>query len=336
MAQSTESTASSPRPIRAEAARAVLMVRPEAFSRNDVTRPTNSFQSTSADDDPERTARAARAEFDNCVEMLEDHGIDVWAFPGRDSIRLPDEVFPNNWFSTHPDGTFVLYPMMAWNRREERRRDILDQLQQQARGFRIDRIVDLTHLEQHGCFLEGTGSLVIDHSNRIAYASLSPRTHVDALREFANETGYGIIPFSAQDERGHAIYHTNVMMSLGEEFAVVCLESIPEVDERVRLLLRLEQSGREVIQLRVSQLRHFCGNLLQLRSNEKRVIAMSKRALKGLDRSQLEALARHGELVAMDIDTIESFGGGSIRCMLAELLLPRKAQNSEQNISRGG
>ena len=324
MAQSTHSTADDPGRASTDAARAVLMIRPTAFGRNEVTRPTNPFQSAAPDRDPEQTAAVALKEFDLCVAMLRKHGIDVQLHAGRTTSQLPDEIFPNNWISTHPDGTAVLYPMMAWNRRQERRRDILEQLQQQTDGFRIDRLIDLSRLEDKNCFLEGTGSLVFDHGSRLAFASLSPRTHTDALRAFGRETKYGIITFNAKDRNGHAIYHTNVMMSLGEEFAVVCLESIAAVDERLRLLTRLERSGREVIEVRMTQLSSFCGNLIQLRSGEKRIIVMSRQAFAGLDERQLEALRRHGELVTVDIRTIESYGGGSIRCMLAELLLPRK------------
>jgi hypothetical protein len=309
-----------------EAARSVLMVRPAAFSRNDVTRPTNRFQSASDDRDPERTAAAAIAEFNACVASLRRHGIDVRVFPGRSTTPLPDEVFPNNWISTHPDGMTVLYPMMAWNRRQERRRDILEQLQQQADGFRIDQLVDLSHLEAKNRFLEGTGSLVFDHANRLAYACFSPRTHVDALREFARTCEYDIVAFHAADRDGHAFYHTNVMMSLGEGFALVCLDSIDAVDERFRVLTRIERGGREVIELRPDQVRSFSGNLLQLRAGEQRIIALSKQARAALDDRQLEALSRHGKLVAMELRTIEANGGGSVRCMLAELLLPKKLQ----------
>ena len=307
-----------------DAAQAVLMIRPAAFARNEVTRPTNPFQSAAPDKEPERTAAAASKEFDLCAAVLRRHGVDVQEFSGRTTTPLPDEVFPNNWISTHPDGTAVLYPLMAWNRRQERRRDILETLQQQASGFRIDRLVDLTHLEAKNCFLEGTGSLVFDHDSRLAYACLSPRTHTDALREFGRVMGYGIITFNGRDRSGHAIYHTNVMMSVGEKFAVVCLDSISAVDERFRLLTRLERSGREVIELRLSQLKSFCGNLIQLRAGAKRIILLSRQARAGLTEHQVEALTRHGELVTAELRTIETYGGGSARCMLAELFLPRK------------
>jgi len=301
------------------------MIRPTAFACNEVTRPTNPYQSSDPDDNPDRTAAVALKEFDLAVATLRKHGIDVQQHSGRTTSQLPDEIFPNNWISTHPDGTAVLYPMMAWNRRQERRRDVLEQLQQQADGFRIDRLIDLSHLEDKNCFLEGTGSLVFDHSEQLAFACFSPRTHTDALRAFGREMDYGIIAFNAKDRNGHAIYHTNVMMSVGEEFAVVCLDSIDAVDERLRLLTRLERSGREIIEIRMPQLSSFCGNLLQLRSGAKRIIIMSRHALDELDEQQVEALRRHGELVTFDLRTIETHGGGSIRCMLAELLLPRKS-----------
>jgi hypothetical protein len=260
------------------------------------------------------------------VAALRARGIDVQVFPGRTTTALPDEVFPNNWISTHPDGTAVLYPMMAWNRRDERRRDILEQLQKQSEGFRIDRLVDLSPLERDNCFLEGTGSLVLDHTSRLGYACLSPRTHVEALKEFVRRADYDVVHFLANDAEGHAIYHTNVMLSIGEGFALVCADAIPAVDERLRVLTRLERSGREVIQFDIDQLRSFVGNLIQLRADERRFIALSRQARAALKDSQLEALSRHGELVTLDVRTIEANGGGSVRCMLAELLLPRKTQ----------
>ena len=308
------------------AANAVLMIRPAAFGRNEVTRPTNRFQTAAEDPVPERTASVAVLEFDAAVATLRARGIDVQVFPGRTTTALPDEVFPNNWISTHPDGTAVLYPMFAWNRRDERRRDILEKLQKQAEGFRIDRVVDLSPLEKENCFLEGTGSLVFDHGNRIGYACLSSRTHVEALKEFVRQAEYDVVHFNAQDHDGHAIYHTNVMLSIGEEFALICADAIPKVEERLRILTRLERSGREIIQFSVDQLHSFVGNLLQLRAGERKFIALSRQARAALRDDQLEALSRHGELLTLDVRTIEANGGGSVRCMLAELLMPRKTQ----------
>jgi hypothetical protein len=308
------------------AAEAVLMVRPAAFGPNDVTRPTNRFQSRVGKHDPEQTARAAIAEFDRLVAALRQRGVDVHVFPGRTTTALPDEVFPNNWISTHPDGMAVIYPLMAWNRRPERRRDVLEQLQTNAFGFRITRLVDLSHLEDKGHFLEGTGSLAFDHDSRIAYASLSPRTQIEALHAFAEAAEYAVIAFTATDAEGHAIYHTNVMMTLGEEFAMACLESIPSAPERLRVATRLEESGREVIEFSRAQMRSFVGNIMQLRTPTNRILVVSSQARAALNDMQLEALARHAEeIVTVDIANIESHGGGSVRCMLAELLLPRKS-----------
>jgi hypothetical protein len=302
------------------------MVRPAAFSRNEVTRPSNRFQTGDADADPGQLARTAVLEFDHLVARLARYGVEVHTFEGRTTTALPDEVFPNNWISTHADGTAVLYPLMAWNRRPERRRDIVDELQQRGGGFRIDQIVDLSDLEAGGHFLEGTGSVVLDRVNRIGYACLSPRTHTEALRQFARRLDYGIVTFEAGDRDGHAIYHTNVMMALGERFAVVCLEAIREVEERFRVVKRLEGAGREVVELSLDQVHAFAGNLIELKGKTGNIIVLSKRAAASLSTRQKDALRRHGKLVSVSVNTIESFGGGSVRCMLAEIFLPKKAR----------
>jgi len=300
------------------------MIRPAAFGANDVTRPSNRFQSAGPGDDPAEVARIAVAEFDALAARLKLAGITVHAFAGRTTSTLPDEVFPNNWISTHADGTVVLYPLMAWNRRPERRRDVVDELQQHASGYRIERLIDLSDLEQRGLFLEGTGSLVLDRVNRVGYACLSPRTHVEALKTFAERLGYGIVTVAARDRNGHAIYHTNVMLSIGERFAVVCLAAIEEIEQRYRILRRLEMSGREVIEITLDQMHAFAGNLLELNGSKGSVIVLSERAAAALSETQRAALGRHGTLVRSRIDTIEARGGGSVRCMLAEIFLPGK------------
>lgn len=307
-----------------QTAHAVMMIRPASFSGNDVTRPSNRFQTARPGGDAGAIGRAAASEFDAVAVKLKATGVAVHPFPGRTTSVLPDEVFPNNWISTHADGTVVLYPLMAWNRRPERRRDIVDKLQQRADGYRIERIVDLSDLERKGHFLEGTGSLVLDRPNRVGYACLSPRTHVAALREFAQRVGYGIVTVDARDRKGHTIYHTNVMMSIGKSFAVVCLSAIGEIEQRYRILRRLEMSGREVIELTLDQLHSFAGNLLELDAPDGGIIALSTRAAASLTDVQREALSRHGKLVAVNVDTIEAHGGGSVRCMLAEIFLPKK------------
>jgi len=300
------------------------MVRPASFSANEVTRPSNRFQSGAPGGNPADVARVAAAEFDALAAKLKLAGVTVHAFAGRTTSSLPDEVFPNNWISTHSDGTVVLYPLMAWNRRPERRRDILDELQQHASGYRIERLIDLSDLEHAGHFLEGTGSLVLDRVNRVGYACLSPRTHVAALKTFASRLGYGIVTVAAHDRHGHAIYHTNVMLSIGERFAVVCLAAIDEIEQRYRILRRLETSGREVIDITLDQLHAFAGNLLELDGTKGRVIALSERAAASLTEAQLATLGRHGKLVTAKVGTIEAYGGGSVRCMLTEIFLPGK------------
>ena len=300
------------------------MIRPAAFGRNEVTRPSNHFQTGAATTGADRVAAAAKSEFDNLAAQLLANGIDVRAFPGRMTSELPDEVFPNNWCSTHADGTLVLYPLMAWNRRPERRRDIIDELQQHTDGFRIERVVDLSNLEQKGLFLEGTGSLVLDRANRVGFACLSPRTHLEALEIFAQRLDYEIVAFHGLDRHDRAIYHTNVMLALGEGFAVVCLEAIREVEERFRIHRRLELGGREVIDIGYDQLHAFAGNLIELRNRRGSIIFMSAQAHASLTSGQREALTRHAPIVTAHVNVIERFGGGSVRCMLAELLLPRK------------
>jgi hypothetical protein len=307
-----------------QTASAVLMVRPAAFSRNEVTRPSNRFQSADAVADAEQLVKTALLEFDHLVTRLKRHSIDVQVFDGRTTTQLPDEVFVNNWLTTHANGTIVLYPIMAWNRRPERRRDLIDDLQQRSEGFRIDQIIDLSHLEDAGQFLEGSGSLVLDRANQIGYACLSPRTHVEALKEFARRLDYGVVTFDARDRDGHAIYHTNVMMSLGERFAVVCLEAIVETEERFRVLKRLELTGRAVIEISLEQMHSFAGNLLELKSPNGNIIVLSTRAAKALTRPQKDMLRRHAKLVTSSLNAIETFGGGSARCMLAEIFLEKK------------
>jgi hypothetical protein len=243
-------------------------------------------------------------------------------FAGQRGAELPDEVFPNNWLSLHADGTAVLYPMLAPNRRRERRRDILAALVDSC-GYRIDRVVDLTTLETRGEYLEGTGSIVLDRVKRVAYACLSPRTHVAALAELARALRYEVMPFAALDAAGRPIYHTNVMLSLGTRFAALCTAAIARPDERRRVVAALEASGRDVIDLSSAELESFAGNMLELAGAHGPVIALSSAALRSLADATRRALEQYGRLVSADIATIERIGGGSVRCMLAEVALPR-------------
>lgn len=303
-------------------ASAVLMIRPVRFESNPLTAESNLFQGRNASS-PEEQQRTAEAEFDHLVTALKAAGITVAQFDDTAEPHTPDAVFPNNWVSFHADGTVVLYPMEAPNRRTERRGDIIDTLVSEY-GFQVRDIVDLSEHENHGHYLEGTGSLVLDRTNRIAYACLSSRTHLDALGDFAQRLDYEVIAFDAVDRNGAPIYHTNVLMNVGEKLAVICDEAIPDREQREAVIKRLEQTGHEVLTLTFDQLHSFAGNMLELRSSSgERVIAMSEQARKSLSETQLERISAYAKIISVTIDNIETSSGGSVRCMLAEIHLPR-------------
>ena len=303
-----------------QAARAVLMIRPAGFGSNPETLQSNAFQAAPRDGDADLPARA-REEFDGLAEALSVAGLTTHVFEGRTDAETPDEVFPNNWVSTHADGTVVLYPMMAESRRRERRPELFEDLDTRF-GYRATRVVDLTTHEDRGQYLEGTGSLVLDRTKRIAYAGLSPRTHLDALGDFAQQLDYDVVPFEAVDARGQPIYHTNALMAVGSEFAVICAETIRDDEKRAALLEQLASTGREVIEIRFEQLEAFAANLLELATPEGPIIALSSGAWDALDATRRARLERYGQIVTAPIPTIERFGGGSVRCMLAEIHLP--------------
>lgn len=298
----------------------VLMVRPRSFGYNAETAGTNAFLAAHASSVDEVEARAER-EFDAFVELLEGRGVRVIACDDRPEPRTPDAVFPNNWVSFHADGRVVLYPMLAPSRRAEVRRDIIERVER-ACGVRW-RVVDLTGLAERGEFLEGTGSLVLDRARRLAFACRSARTTPGALDAFASEMGYEVVAFDAVDPRGMPVYHTNVMMALGADFAVVCFDAIGADADRTIVRARLEDGGLDVIPITVAQRDRFAGNMLSVRTmGGAALIVMSRRALASLDRAHIGALERHGEIVAPDLETIEDVGGGSARCMLGEVFTP--------------
>lgn len=307
-----------------QAAPAVMMVRPAAFGWNPETAGSNRFQAPA----PGRceAASAAIAEFDALVAALRAAGVIVHAFDDRPEPACPDAVFPNNWVSLHADGTVVLYPMLARDRRLERRLDLLVELERRG-GYRVERLLDLTHHELHGRFLEGTGSVVFDHAARIAYACRSPRTHPAVLDELCAELGYAPVAFDAADAGGVPVYHTNVMLSIGTGYALVCAAAVP-VPQREVLLERLAAGGRRVLTIDQAQLAAFAGNVLELcAADGARVLAASQRALDSLEPRQREALgACVDRVVKVPVPTIEALGGGSVRCMLAEIFLPRTAK----------
>ena len=302
-------------------ASAVLMIRPARFQSNPMTAASNRFQGKS-DVPHDAQQEAAAAEFDTLAQELENNGIQVVRIDDTTEPHTPDSIFPNNWISFHSDGTVVLYPMEAPNRRTERRPDIIDGLSREL-GFEVHDVVDLSHHESNGHFLEGTGSMVLDRVNRIAYACLSTRTHLDALGEFAQRLDYEVIAFDAVDRDGAAIYHTNILMTVGESLAVICAESLTRKDQRDAVVQSLSSTGHEVVLLSFDQLDAFAGNMLELRSQSgQNIVAMSARAYDSLTKDQVSTLAKHAKIVSVPINNIEDSAGGSVRCMLAEIHLP--------------
>lgn len=303
-------------------ASAVLMIRPARFESNPLTAESNRFQGK-LDASPAQQQQAAVAEFDAVRGLLEDSGIRVVCVDDTLEPHTPDSIFPNNWVSFHADGTVVLYPMEAANRRTERRSDIIDSLSRDH-GYQVTEIIDISHHENAGHHLEGTGSMVLDRANRVAYACLSSRTHLEVLGDFAQRLDYDIVAFEAVGRQGIAIYHTNVLMNIGESLAVICAAAIPRADQRDAVEKRLKDSGHEVLQLSFDQLDAFAGNMLELRTmGGERLIAMSTRARNSLDDEQLARIEKHATIVYAKIDNIEDSAGGSVRCMLAEIHLPR-------------
>lgn len=298
------------------------MIRPVRFESNPHTAASNKFQGRNKTS-PEQQQIDAAKEFDGLRTALESNGIQVIQINDTEEPHTPDAIFPNNWVSFHADGTVVLYPMEAPNRRTERRPDIIDALSGEF-GFQVRQVLDLSAHENEAQFLEGTGSLVLDRVNRIAYACLSSRTNLDALGDFAQRMDYKVVAFDAVDREGAAIYHTNVLMNVGEELAVICDEAIPRKDQREAVVKSLIDTGHEVIFLTFDQMDAFAGNMLELRSaSGERVIAMSEQAKQSLTPSQLEKIEANAKIISVPIDRIESSAGGSVRCMLAELHLPR-------------
>jgi hypothetical protein len=299
------------------------MVRPTSFGFNSQTAASNAFQQP-ADSSAEKDMQAlVLGEFDALATALQRAGIEVLIAADTPYPAKPDAIFPNNWVSFHFDGTVALYPMMAHNRRPERREDILGQVVREGR-FRVARTVDLTHREAEGKFLEGTGSLVLDRAHRAAYASLSPRTDLDVLGEFAQLLDYELVTFEALDAGAQPVYHTNVIMAIGSRFAVVCGEAIALPPHRDAVFNRLRASGHDVVDITRQQMQEFAGNLLELTSSGGPVLALSTRAWRSLGAAQRRTLEAHAGVLPVAIPTIERIGGGGVRCMLAELHLPKR------------
>jgi hypothetical protein len=305
-----------------QSAAAILMVRPKSFGFNEETAASNRFQQPGGSPD---VAARALAEFDAFAAALASEGVRVCVAEDSLAPRKPDAVFPNNWVSFHADGTVVLYPMQAGNRRSERRPEIIDAVVA-GTGFRVCRMLDLTHHEKAGRFLEGTGSLVLDHRERVAYACRSPRTDEAVASEWARELGFEVELFGARDAAGAPIYHTNVLMSIGSRFAVAALENIDAAD-RERVAARLAATQRDLITIGEAEMRGFAGNLLEVGSWDEHlgdfgVLVLSRTARRALQPESFARLsAAVDSVLAVPLDIIERHGGGSVRCMLAEVFL---------------
>ena len=297
----------------------ILMVRPYQFYFNQQTAANNFFQSNI---NIENANELAIAEFDAMVDKLRAHQIKVNVVQDTKDPSTPDSIFPNNWVSTHEGGTLCLYPMFAQNRRAERKSTVIDFLQS---NYQIQNILDLTDLEKEGKFLEGTGSMVLDHQNRLAYGCLSERLDKNAFNEWCEKMQFKAIAFKAVDDKAQPIYHTNVMMCMGHQFVVICLESIPNEQEKQLVLESFKKSNKEVITISQDQLNHFAGNMLQVFDiNEKPHLIMSKQAYNSLKTEQVNSLEKYNPILPISIPTIEALGGGSTRCMMAEIYLINK------------
>jgi hypothetical protein len=309
-------------PRRPQCADAVLMVRPKAFGFNPETAATNTFQQAPSAGAADAPARAQR-EFEALRQGLLSEGVTVLAADDTREPPKPDAVFPNNWVSFHADGTLVLYPMQCASRRPERRSEVIEHVTREL-PFRVAHLLDLTYFESQGKFLEGTGSLVLDHASRVAYACLSGRTHPDVVQEWADELGYQPVTFAASNRQGVPLYHTNVLMWIGERVALIGSAALDPAD-RPRVLASLNASGREVLEVGHAQIEAFAGNMLELGTwdealGDARVLVMSARARQALSAEAFAQLSGCTDTVlAVPIPTIEQLGGGSVRCMLAEV-----------------
>jgi hypothetical protein len=301
----------------------ILMIRPVKFEFNVQTAVNNAFQVALNNGD---VHAAALKEFDNFVEKLRSKGIHVSVIDDSTEPHTPDSIFPNNWISFNSNGSVVLYPMYAPNRRLERKPGVLEFVKNR---FRVSEIIDYTSYENEGRYLEGTGSMVLDHEYSLAYACLSPRTDVSLLEQFCSSTGYKAITFEALDKKGRQIYHTNVMMCVADRYVVICMESIRNPSDRQLLEDTIRSCGKERIDIDLDQMNRFAGNMLQVQNDQgKKFLVMSSQAYESLTEDQRSRLQEFNEIVHSPLHTIESNGGGSARCMMAEIFLEPKKDSS--------
>ena len=300
----------------------IFLVRPSIFAFNTETSISNTFQ-IQLPESKEIIQQKVLSEFDAFATSLIAKGVQVHVFDDTLFPEKPDAVFPNNWISFHEDGSVILYPMLAQNRRHERREDILEFFK---KNYTIHNLLDLSIYEKEDRFLEGTGSIVFDHVHKIAYAGLSPRTDKELFLSVCNYLHYKPVCFHALDKNGKAIYHTNVMMCMGEHFSVICLDSISNKDEKALVVNQLKDTGHQIVDITYEQMNHFAGNMLSLQTNEnKEILVLSQTAFECLTDRQKMEIGQYIELVPLTIKTIETIGGGSARCMMAEIFLQPKA-----------
>ena len=292
----------------------ILMIQPISFGFNEETALNNYFQQKKNIEDPQAKALS---EFNALVDVLKAHQIDVTVIQDTPEPQTPDSIFPNNWISFHEGGKIVLYPMFAKNRRKERKKSVIDRV---CKKFDIHDQVDLTHFEKVGRYMEGTGSMVLDRNNKIAYAGISERTDPEILNAFCNEFGYTPILFNATDRNGKLIYHTNVMMCMADDYVVVCMDSVNNAAEKKLLKDSFSTTKKEIVEIDFDQMDHFCGNMLQVNNtNSEKFLVMSSQAYNHLTKDQIIKLSTFNPIIHSSIDTIETLGGGSARCMMAEV-----------------
>ena len=295
-------------------AKRILMIRPAKFAYNEQTAENNFFQEKF--EIPNLNEKAI-AEFDNFVKVLRDNAIKVIIIQDSESPHTPDSIFPNNWFSTHPTGEYVLYPMFALNRRAERKQDVLGALR---RHYTVNKTIDLTSWEKENKFLEGTGSIILDHSNKIAYACLSIRTNESVFIEFCEKMNFEPVLFNSFDENNNPIYHTNVMLSIGEKLAIICADSITDEEERKRVINSLLKTKKEIIEISMDQMNHFCANVIEVDTMENEsCLIMSESAENAFTTDQKNVIMQHCKIISSSLQNIEQAGGGSARCMIAEI-----------------
>lgn len=294
----------------------ILMVRPARFAFNEETAKNNYFQQKSAS---ESVAEKALEEFDAFVELLRGNDVDVTVLQDTPEPWTPDSIFPNNWFSSHTSGELALYPMFAENRQQERKPEAMDLLR---RKMNHTKVVDFTSWEQQNEFLEGTGSMILDRDKRVVYACRSPRTSEKVLQDFCSRMNYDAVIFDATDAEGNLIYHTNVMMAIGLQVAIVCLESIKNETERQKVVSRLQAAGKIIVEISLEQVGNFAGNMLELKSrNGNPLMIMSATARRALTTEQETTISTYNKIVSPELNTIETNGGGSARCMIAEIFV---------------